>query len=386
MVRFALGGASARAGEMKFMSRSRRKERDHDSVSFDSRPEGPLSRVCGRCGATVASQPDGEPSRYCQRCGERLPGPGEPEADKTSNGTQDDPLVAVIGQAAAVVAIAAALLYGAGALDLALRLEFTHLSWESVLGQLPRDFILTTGFGQVILPAMIVGILGAILINFLANEHRGGRRIERAMQNYLLAKSGPAHFIQWAIIALILGLAEGLIALPWYLYHEHRFLHPSVVISSFEAFLIVAILSTLAGGLALVLLPRPLSDSAANKQKDLKEPSTLKPWQWTAWVGVLAGLAVIPGIAAIAADGLFPDVLICSPGFENGHLSGNLIATNGGWAYTVEYHQSNFSHDYIAAIPLASVQFEAVGRYGDCNVLNNGSRSPTPRPSPSAKP
>ena len=370
---------------MKFMSWSRRKERDHDSVSFNSRPEGPLSRVCGRCGATMASQPDGEPSRYCQRCGERLSGPGKAEADKTSNGTQDSPLAAVIGQAAAVVAVAAALLYGAGALDLALRLEFTHLSWESVLGQLPRDFILTTGFGQVILPAMIVGILVAILMNFLVNEHRGGKRIERAMQNYLLAKSGRAHFLQWAIIALILGLAEGLIALPWYLYHEHRFLHPSVVISSLEAFLIVAVLSTLAVGLALILLPRPLSDSAANK-RNLKEPSTLKPWQWTAWMGVLAGLAVIPGIAAIAADGLFPDVLICSPGLENGHLSGNLIATNGGWAYTVEYHRSNFSHDYIAAIPLASVEFEAVGRYGDCNVLNNGSKSPTPRPSPSAKP
>jgi hypothetical protein len=45
-----------------------------------------------------------------------------------------------------------------------------------VLGQLPHDLLITTGFGQVVLPASIIGALGAILLNFLVNQDQHEQR------------------------------------------------------------------------------------------------------------------------------------------------------------------------------------------------------------------
>jgi hypothetical protein len=81
-------------------------------------------------------------------------------------------LTSFIGQAAAAITLAGLLVYGAGALTLALRLAFSRLPWESVLGQLPHDLLLTTGFGQVILPAIITGMVGAVLLDYLINSEK----------------------------------------------------------------------------------------------------------------------------------------------------------------------------------------------------------------------
>jgi hypothetical protein len=48
----------------------------------------------------------------------------------------------IIGQATAVIAAAAAVIYAAGGLALGLRLWYAQYSWEPVLGELPKNFLL----------------------------------------------------------------------------------------------------------------------------------------------------------------------------------------------------------------------------------------------------
>jgi hypothetical protein len=345
-------------------------------------------------------------------------------------------ITSLIGQLAAGLTAAVAVIYGAGALSIALRLYFTHLSWEAVLGQLPHDLILTTGFGQVILPAIIIGMLGAVLLNFLVNERHHGRlvrRIQKSMQSYLLARPSVPHFIRWLVVAVVLGAVETLISLPYYQYHAERYIHSGVVIPAERGLVVAGGLSAIFVGIALILLPRPVQgsvlsefiperpatstvptvdDAGADDEaaalvleilgEDLpepanedsrapangdqadnrwKKPSALSRAEWIGWVGALVGFTVIPGIATFSAVTLFPPSLACSSDFNNGYLSGNLIGTSGSWAYMVEYRSTNFSHDYIAAVPLSSVKVETVGVYGDCATL-----APTPAASPSATP
>jgi hypothetical protein len=320
----------------------------------------------------------------------------------------------LLAQAAAGLTLTAALIYGAGALTIALRLYFTHLPWESVLSQLPRDLLLTTGFAQVVLPAAIIGALGAILLSFLINQEHERRResrparqgqvtdldraadlpsdgtkgfataIQRKVRGYLQAHTGPRHFAAWLGVSLLLGAAEAVIALPDYAYHRALYTNPAVVISSARFFVVVALVSATAVAIALILFPYPRPVRGARPATEAVGPhdareSKLLPWQWRSLAGALVALAVVPGAAAISASTLFPYTLVCSPTFKDGALSGNLIGTNGGWAYMVEYHQTDFSHDYFSVIPLSEVRLMTIGKYADCSRL---AQTPKPTPSP----
>ncbi len=301
-------------------------------------------------------------------------------------------LNSLVGQAAAGITLAAALVYGAGALTVALRLDFTHLQWESVLGQIPRDLIITNGFGQVVLPAAIIGMLGAILLNFLVNEKhdsghgRGVVRLQKALQGYLLAKPRLSHFVRWFMVALLLGLAEAAIAVPWYLIQRNQF--PRGVLISVSSYLLTVVaLSAVAVGISLIFLPAPrqgsvvlasasqgerhTSGEAAHEgDGSRKTASTLSAWEWKALVGALVAFGSIPGIAAFSASTTFPQATLCSPIFKyDQQLSGDLIATNGGWAYMVEYKIGDYSHDHISVVPLSAVRLVAIGRFGTCRPL-----------------
>ena len=346
---------------------------------------------------------------------------------------------AVIGQAAAGFTAAAAIIYGAGALTIALRLYFTHLSWEAVLGLLPRDLILTTGFGEIILPAMIIGLLGAVLLNFLVNSRHGKTMswIQRGLQRYLTEPPSVVHFLVWLVVSALLGVLAALVSLYFYIRHARTYFTPKVVIPPFDAMATAAVLSAVAVGIALILLPAPTADglnhglSAPRRDKlgadgpghgavtpqtkstimqNVREwsarppgepvndhqpgrarratrkitrgavrqvlpqpqqakPSSLGPATWQVWVAALIGFAAVPGIATFNAVSLFPNTTACSAEFTKGYLAGTLIATNGGWAYTVEYKRSQPGKDYIAMIPLSSVRLQAIGGAGECGAL-----------------
>lgn len=287
--------------------------------------------------------------------------------------------VAVIGQAAAGLTAVAAIIYGSGALTIALRLFFTHLSWETVLGQLPRDVILTSGFGQIVLPAVIIGVLSAVLLNFVVNgSHRSSgfwSWLQLRLQRYLTANPSFKHFLAWLVVSAALGVATAAISLPAYDAHAASYAHPQVVIPAFNAIFVASVISTVAVGIALILLPPPTNDRLRPELSERQPgagrgPSGLTGIGWMLWVGCLIAFAAIPGISTFNAVTLFPSTLACSTQFKGGELSGNLIATNGGWAYMIEYRTEDYSRDYIAVVPLSSLQLETIGYNGDCATLS----------------
>jgi hypothetical protein len=60
-------------------------------------------------------------------------------------------------QAAGLLAALTAVVYATGAAVLVLRLAIEDLPWENVVSQLPREFLLSVGVGQVLLPSLVVG-------------------------------------------------------------------------------------------------------------------------------------------------------------------------------------------------------------------------------------
>jgi hypothetical protein len=379
-------------------------------------------------------------------------------------------LNSLIGQVAAGITLAAAFIYGAGALTVALRLYFTRLPWESVVGQMPHDLIITTGFGQVILPAVIIGMLGAVLLNFLVNQPHDseGRSFTRfvscKVRTYMQGTPGPFHAIVWLLVALMLGATGAAISLYNYINHRNALyitrangnkVPDQFTITPTSYFISVATLCAIAVGVALILLPKPRGNSDARladgnhasdnqgldvleqtpkpmpvgkRQSRTSRPTTwkallsvmiltllrktrknsgapsadsrqasdnpvqdagatgrvrtksgpassrLSTWEWKAVVGVLIAFAAIPSIAAFSASTLFPYTFACSTMFNNRELMGNLIATNGGWAYMVQYRpvtengKTNF-YGYFQVVPLSSVQLLSIGTYANCKAL-----------------
>jgi hypothetical protein len=71
-------------------------------------------------------------------------------------------VVQMVTQAFGLIAGFASIVYVAGAVVLTGRFAFEGLPWEPVVGQLPRVFVVSTGAGQVVLPAAIVAALYAM--------------------------------------------------------------------------------------------------------------------------------------------------------------------------------------------------------------------------------
>lgn len=72
--------------------------------------------------------------------------------------TRKDPL-RVVTELAGLLAAVAAVIYGTGAVVLSLRLALEHLPWSNIVSGLPREFLLSTGAGQVLLPSLAIGAL-----------------------------------------------------------------------------------------------------------------------------------------------------------------------------------------------------------------------------------
>src|SRR4051794_3975599 len=72
----------------------------------------------------------------------------------------DDPGSGPLKIAAQVVGLAAGVvgaIYVCGGVVLGLRLTIAGLPIESILGQLPRDFVISVGLAQVVLPSLGIG-------------------------------------------------------------------------------------------------------------------------------------------------------------------------------------------------------------------------------------
>ena len=92
-------------------------------------------------------------------------------SDEQSGGT-----LAVFKDVFGLFAGAAVLVYVLGGAVLFARLSFAHLPAEAVFGQLPREFLITVGVGQVLVPGLIVAALYAIARGLRIVKRDHGRK------------------------------------------------------------------------------------------------------------------------------------------------------------------------------------------------------------------
>jgi hypothetical protein len=121
-----------------------------------------------------------------------------PAEDKPKSSIADS----IVGQAAAAVGIIAAVVYAAGGLTLGLKLWFFRLSWTPVLGQLPRNALLITAAGQVILPCVIAGAAIGTGIHWKGADIARVRRVRYLVVSVVIAALAGAIF-GWAPLATL---------------------------------------------------------------------------------------------------------------------------------------------------------------------------------------
>jgi hypothetical protein len=264
--------------------------------------------------------------------------PAQPEASTAA---------LVIGQATAVLAVAGAVVYAAGGLSLGLKLWYDQYSWEPVLGQLPGNFLLVNAI-IVIAPAIIIGLLAYVVYD----------KLGESWLPWLRKGATP-----WWASALI-AAALGGVPLAFLPFVRRTTLH-GVIRPYWQIFIVCLILDFIFVRLAFYLLPR----------------THVKGLQGLLGVGVLV-LAFIPAVASVSATSRFPIVELCGPAFGHqgkyGHYAiGNLIGTNGQWAYVAETlthspkpNEYIFAGGYIAVIPLSAVQLESIGSDATCGDLH----------------
>jgi hypothetical protein len=262
--------------------------------------------------------------------------------------TADSPALStqIIGQATAVLAAAAGVVYAAGALSLGLRLWYDQYSWEPVLGQLPRNFVLVDAV-IVIVPAILIGLIAYI----------GYEKLRPASGSKLRVSAWLASIALAAVLA-----AAPLAFLP---FVRRTTLH-GVIRPHWQIYVACLILNLIFVRLALYLLQRV---------------DNVKGLEGILGVAVLA-FAFIPAVASVSATYRFSEVVLCGPAFGHtgrygNYAIGDLIGTNGQWVYVAETlrhtpkpGQGVFAGGYIAVIPLSAVQLESIGLDASCGDLH----------------
>jgi hypothetical protein len=222
----------------------------------------------------------------------------------------------LIGQAAAGVTLVAALIYAAGALTLIFKLWYLQIPWTSVLGQLPHNFIITTAFGQVILPTLLL----AALFTALSRRHPNWYEIFRPqrVQRNASKASGTSGTNRWRwltqlrsripyrvvyllyILWFLSNVALLLFILVWVI--TERELASSVLQDLWKIYL----LSWVCVGLALLAFVYIHRVIYPSKFGDISKQAL--------GMGVFV-IALLPTVAAVSAATLLPKVTLCGPSF-----------------------------------------------------------------------
>jgi hypothetical protein len=274
----------------------------------------------------------------------------------------DDPpprLDAVIGQATAGLTIVAAVVYGSGVLTLALKLWFMQVPSGPVLGLLPHDFILTTAFGQIILPTLVAGVAIAAFVDRQHARWSGQKRIWR----WGLAVSVALAAVPTGILRLIAA--------------HHWPLGPSplrgVVRPWWEIGLMCFALQAIAVAGCVAALRWIYQQSAPRSRR------------W--WTVPIVSLALIPSISSLCATQLLPPVHLCGPDFVKSegathYMEGNLIGRDGDHLYVASFIYDDETGErvvnrrFISVLPLSSVQLEGIGPYGNCANVTDSTTQP----------
>jgi hypothetical protein len=252
-------------------------------------------------------------------------------------------LLEVATQIAGLFAAVGAVIYATGAIVLSLRLAFEELPWGNVVSQLPREFVLSIGTGQVLLPSLAIGALYG-LFRLLRDDRR------TAPKAYRLRDGGFRHgwrgkgvvvvryLITWVLMLVPLALvliARGDVS-PSDLHVGLGFAIAGVVV-----------LAAMAAqeGRAIVI----------------RRNGTVKRWNGIGAALTLAGVyaaAALPAMVLAAAAVPLTEAKLCTT--DNYEEHGTLVGETSDRVYIGE-RSPRPDHHRIAVVPMAKLEELFIG-------------------------
>jgi hypothetical protein len=327
----------------------------------------------------------------------------------------------LIGQAAVGVTLVAAFIYAGGALTLIFKLWYLKIPWTAVLGQLPRDFIITTAFGQVILPALLLAALfTALSVWYLdwsrkRRSKRAQRQATKAGQATVTNRRSRLKRIGADVLAFLGGFAIGFLPGPvvfgavflllaLILNISERYVPPDLLRDSADIYIACGACVLFAIVLIVCIYKLVYPSAIGNPAKHILS------------TGIFM-IALLPAVAAVSAATLLPTVTLCGPSFHrpiykkdangqykkdaNGHVQikkyvnwvrGDLIGSNSESIFIAQWNlNSPKSMDRIEVVPKSMVKAEIIGSAstGSCTDVTKPRPTPTPsksKPEPTPTP
>jgi hypothetical protein len=281
----------------------------------------------------------------------------------------------LIGQATALLALVAAVIYAAGDLYLGFKLWFLRDTWAPVLSGLPRDLVLVSAIGDTIL-----ALIAALPTYYCYRQFRA-----------FIAKREARHSSRrprWPLLFLrILGILLSAVILSvvpvlFIVIYTHRLFAPDVLQPLHRIFWVCLVINLVVVGLgSLALWLVDTDDRSPVLRHSLS-------------VGAMA-IAFIPCAASVYATYPLPRVVLCGPAFYymdsagRHYMVGNLIGDTGQWAYVAETRKTIngiAAGAYISEVPLSAVRLETIGPSAECDNLVPMPASPQPTTSATATP
>lgn len=242
--------------------------------------------------------------------------------------------------------------YVAGSLVLGVRLAFANLPWEPVISQLPREFVVSTGASQVLLPALAVAAIYATYRLLRADNAR------TPSSSRWKGSSKPARasigLRTMAVALLLLAPAFGSVV-----YHDldvlERWRSASAedLVPPIAAYLIVFVITAFF---------RELRAFVASRYRERWNRGITST---AAMCGIYGG-ALVPGLVAFCATLPLSDAKVCvTDGFEE---RGSLVGQTSDRVYLGEQTDPPRR---LAAIPLSQVEEVFIGhraREASCDL------------------
>jgi hypothetical protein len=308
----------------------------------------------------------------------------------------------MLGAATAIITLFVAVIYGFGAVSLALALWYTKDPVSPELAQVPRDILIVRAFSGVIFPAAITALVMVILYESLylplrfyrspsrprppvAEVGTGKSNIRSSIAGYVI-ELGRAWHDRRLISSIVLA---GLVSLAPQVLLAYNYRTSNVTQSRLVIYVCCFVASFLSIYICLRFVPRGWllrarrQAAASSSQRAIKALASV----------AVTSFALLPAVAFTAAAVPLPIVVLCGSSFSHvdefgrHYEIGNLVGTSGQYVYVAEtrflYYGRNsveqsYNGSYIAAVPLNEAQLETIGHRAECNNLDPALASDPP--------
>jgi hypothetical protein len=256
----------------------------------------------------------------------------------------------ISGAVLGLVGASAGLIYATGGLVIGLRLLENHFAWEAVVGQLPRQLVLSSGLSEVVLPALAVGglySLWRLLEGSITEPKVWKRAFRKQMDTNERRKS----------LALASALTLVLVA-------------PAAVFDGFRHFDLSHRFSVLiVGFLVAALVTTVLLELRCRLVRGVKN-GTFSKFAATALMVLVITMWTIPGFILLWGSVPLPLALLCATGGKE--YRGRLIGETSDRTFMGEPavprlvgRPEGEAHHQIVVIPFSEVRQLVIGHHAN---------------------